>query len=297
MMKHHPFTLWRAGILFVAPLWVSCSTSAPDASSVKAPTTYEYYVDSDTGKPYSPLYEAGPVRYVIQFPGYNPYDAFLYGRDFVAYLSVESKEPYAVRNLRLRLKRDGREVFPPKSSYLTDSRIWKLNTVIVRQSDSPGGIDFHPAKKNLTGFVYQRAQLDGRAVTELEVSFDLIVGDTRTPIRRSFSLKRTATSEVTGEDPRVRERKPGECVLVGPWWIERENKDMADEHDSCARRAIANEDCAIRVSGRGFLPRLRYDRIHFEGFFMHVDHKNRKPGWWILWLLEELTPSSNENPW
>ncbi len=295
-MKRRRFMPWMAGILLLSTMGMGCASNAPNGSAVPSPTTYEYYVDSETGKPYSPLYESGPVRYVIQFPGYNPYDAFLYGRDFVAFLFVGSKERYAVRNLRFGLERDGRALSPSRNSTLAD-REWKLYTSIGRPTDPPGGFDLKPAKQALVGFVYPRTQLAGAATAQLEVSFDLIVGDATTPIKRRISLKRTASSEVTGQDPRFREREPGEVLLVGPWWLETDKKDMAGEYDSCVARAVANEECAIRVSGRGFLPRIRYDSIHFEGFFLHVDRKNRKPGWWILWLIEELNASSGENPW
>jgi hypothetical protein len=242
-------------------------------------TTYRYYVDSETGKPYSPLYESGPVRYVVQFPGHNPYDAFLYGSDFVAFLSIFSEESYAIRNLWFSLRIDGKELIPARNSYLSDKEKWKQYTVIEQMPTPARKLGVYlPVEDALIGFIYRPAQLKDSPKLELEVKFDLTVGKAKSTIEKHFVLRRTTTSEQTRGDPRFSERQPGEAVLVGAWWLDMRGGNVSAEYQAIVAKVESGEESAVRLTGRGFLPRVRYDSLHFEGFFLHVDRK-RSASW------------------
>jgi len=241
------------------------------AYAEEAKTAYEYYVDSETNKAYSPLYESGPVRYVVQFPGHNPYDAFLYGDDFVAFLSIASKESYAIRNLWFSLKSDGKELIAPRNSGVSDKEKWKAYTAIREQATPARGLHLDLAEGALMGFIYKPAQLKGVSKVDLDVKFDLIVGEARSTIKKHFVLRRTTLSERTRDDPRFRERPPGDAVLVGAWWLDTRGNNLSAEYEAIVAKVAKGEESAVRLTGHGFLPRVRYDEIHFEGFFMHVD--------------------------
>jgi tetratricopeptide (TPR) repeat protein len=248
------------------------------AYAEESKTTYRYYVDSETGKPYSPLYESGPVRYVVQFPGHDPYDAFLYGRDFVAFLSITSEESYAIRNLWFSLRIDGKELIPARNNYLSDKEQWKQYTVIRQMPKPAAALDLDSKKQTLIGFIYEPEQLRDSPKAELEVKFDLTVGKAKSTIEKHFVLRRTTTSEQTRGDPRLNERKPGEAVLVGAWWLDTHGSKLPARYQATVAKVESGKESAVRLTGRGFLPRVRYDRIHFEGFFVHFD-RDRSVSW------------------
>jgi hypothetical protein len=155
---------------------------------------------------------------------------------------------------------------------VSEEEKWKLHTHIMPQPTPARELDMDFTDQALIGFIYQPAQLDNLDTASLEVNFDLIVGESKSPIVRRFSLRRTSLSKRTGEDPQFRERQPGEAVLVGPWWLDTRGNNLSAEYEGIVTKAASDPDTAIRLTGRGFLPRLRFGSIHFEGFFLHVDH-------------------------
>lgn len=258
-------------ILMSALKVIGACFEAP-AYAGESKTVYHYYVDSQTGKPYSPLYESGPVRYVVKFPGHNPYDAFLYGSDFVAFLSIHSEEPYTIRNLWFSLKIDGKKLIPARNSYLSDKEKWKQYTVIEQMPTPAQQLGVYlPVEEALIGFIYRPAQLKDSPKLELEVKFDLMVGKAKSTIEKHFVLRRITTSEQTRGDPQFNEREPGDVVLVGAWWLDSRGSNLSAEYQAIVAKVESGEESAVRLTGRGFLPRVRHGSIHFEGFFLHVD--------------------------
>jgi hypothetical protein len=234
---------------------------------------YEYFADTLTNNPYSELYEQDSTAYVVQFPGHDPNESFLYGTDYLAYLFVGAKGNYSIHNLWVSLFNNGHEIIPYRSSYISDKASSRRETKIIVQSDPPRELDFDYTYNALIGFSFRPEQLKGIINPELRISFDIFEGEKTEKIEKHFQLSRSKITKNAAHHM-LGEADPEDVFLSGPWWLGwgmKSKTESFDEYIELLGRAKTDSKAAFRVSGRGFLPCIRYGRFHKEGFFLHMD--------------------------
>lgn len=269
--------LTAASILGLA---CGCAGGGTQSSSQNLVVTYDYFVDVATGKPYSKLLDVNGLRFVVQFPGHNPFDSFLYGSDLLAFVYFDTVgPPYSLHELRVELSHDGRELTFHYTSFLDEEAAYKERTAILKQTIPPRELALDQKAEALVGFAYAPSMLQEIETAVLDVKFHLEIGGSSESIYRKFYVKRIRRTEKYQTHPKYVERDAGHAVLVGPWWLDWPRSEdcgepLSDMLAAVNRAASSDVKAAARLTGAGFLPRLRFDGLHFEGFFLHYDYES-----------------------
>ena len=236
-------------------------------------TKYKCFIDTLSGKPYSQLFEEDSIAYMVQFPGYNPNESFLYDTDYVANLFVGAKGKYSIRNLWLSVFNKGLESIPYRSSYISDKAGSRRETKFIIQSYPPRELDYDYTYQALVGFSFLPKDLKDTVGLELVITFDLFEGDRQRKIEQRFKLSRSIISQNAAYHP-LMETDIKDSFLWGPWWLGWGVKSPSEsirEYNELIEKSKTDSKTAFRLTGRTFLPCLRYDHFHQEGFFMHMD--------------------------